>query len=149
MSVEDIKRVNELAQELLNQGIASSREDAIKQAELMLNKKLAEPVNGENRIVVKDDLEYYKNIIQRNKEYMERQLNNFRQEIDLLNKEINVLKEQLANLTAKGESRTVQESDLSEKKVSEVAEKPESHPKKGKFKPEDVAIEKVFYYGNK
>ena len=40
MSVEDIQKVNTLAQELLNKGFASSREEAVEKAQGMLNKEI-------------------------------------------------------------------------------------------------------------
>lgn len=152
MSIEDVRRVNELVQNLLNKGLASSREDAIRQAESILNKKIVEPIPGKNTVEVKNDLEMYKNIIERSREYTEKQLKGFKQELELLAKEIAVLRQEIVQLKLKG--RSVVESSSSDKKTEEVQRKfpeksGESHPKRGNFKSEDVSVEKIFYFGNK
>lgn len=163
MSVEDIKDVNRLAQELLDQGLEASREDAVKKAESILNKKLAEA--KQSMVTEQDDMSRVKNIAERTKEHLDRQIVNFKQEIMRLDGEINNLKEQIKELRRPtGEFKASQETGLTDEKVSEAAKEPveplkveeekkeekkESHPKRGKFTSEDVSMEKIFYYGNK
>ena len=167
MSVEDIEQVNKLAQNLLDQGLANSRDDAVLQAEKILNKKLAKPIDNQGSVIVKEDIERYKNIIERNKEYIEKHLKMFKEHIELLSKEIVNLKDEVAGLKAKGISKSTEGSRLSVKNVEEDSseqaseepkethkkvvekEKKESHPKRGDFNSDDVAIDKIFYYGNK
>lgn len=152
MSVEDIQKVNKLSQELLDQGIADSREDAVKQAQQILNKEIVDKqeISEDGNIVVKDDLEYYKNIITRTKEYTLQQLNKFKKEIETLTTEVHRLKAELSALKP-GEGKSVQEPVEQKKDVQNPlkTEKKEPHPKQGRFTSADVAVEKMFYYGKK
>lgn len=162
--IEDIQKINKLAQELLDQGIATDRESAVKKAEEMLNKKIQnqQPVS-ENKVEANKEehngLEYYKNMISRTKEQMERQLSVFTQKMNEMIKEINEIKEQL---NTRATSKTASDAGInSEKPLKEaVEEKPKQekqeklekdkpHPKRGNWQSEDVCIEKMFYFGNK
>ena len=156
MSVEDVQKVNRLAQELLDQNMASSREDAVKQAQQILNKKIADKqeIDKEGNAVVKDDLDYYKNIITRTKEYTLQQLNVFKKEIETLTTEVNKLKAEIATMNFSKE-KSAQESGLADKKVKKAKQqklkdkKKETHPIQGNFGSGDVAIDKIFYFGKK
>ncbi len=164
MSVEDIQDVNKLAQELLDHGLEASREDAVKKAEEMLNKKLVEA--KQSVVTEQDDMSRIKNIAERTKDHLDRQIGNFKQEIMRLDGEINALKEQIKELRRPtGEFKASQETGLTDEKVSEAAKEPvepvkveeeekteekkESHPKRGNYTSKDVSMEKVFYCGKK
>lgn len=157
MSIEDVKHINELAQSLLDQRIVASREDAIKQAEMMLNRKLVEATNKPESSQVeyedKEELEKCRNIIQRNKEYMDRQLFNFKHEIENLNSIIITLRKEIDSLKTNIKGASIQEISESkfgaEKQVKQQEEKKESHPRQGNFTSKDVSIEKMFYFGKK
>ena len=169
MSVEDVMKVNKLAQDLLDQGLAASREDAVKRAQEMLAKEIAgndikmEETDEKQNIAVQDDsLDKLKNMVERTKEYNERHFKDFKEHIEKLYGEINTLKEEVISLKAKGVSKTAQDSGLSEKSTSEAVEEPKEeqkelpkeekedpHPKKGNYNSEDVAVDKIFYFGNK
>ena len=84
MSIEDVQKVNKMAQDLLDQGLINSREDAVKEAQRLLKKEIVDKqeVKENGSVVAKDDLEYYKNIITRTKEYTLQQLNAFKKEIN-------------------------------------------------------------------
>ena len=151
MSVEDIQKVNKLSQELLNQGMAGSREDAVKQAQQILNKEIVnkQEVKENGSIVAKDNLEYYKNIITRTKEYTLQQLNKFKKEIETLTTEVRKLKNEISCLNVvKPVERT--EDDSKEPVQQKLkSKKKETNQRTGNINPADVAVEKMFYYGNK
>jgi len=161
MSVEDVMSVNKLAQDLLDQGLVASREDAVKKAQGMLNKEIAgndikvEDTENKQTIVADNSIEKMKNTIQRTKDYNEKHFKHFKEHIEELYGEVRKLKEEIISLKAKGIAKTTQDSNLSEKKVEDACEAPkeekkaEPHPKRGNATSEDVAIEKIFYFGNK
>ena len=156
MSVEDIQKVNKLAQDLLDQNMASSREDAVKQAQQILNKNIVErqKIDESGSIIVNEDFDYLKNLVIRSKEYTLQQLNEFKKQIETLTAEVNRLK---AEIAASGSSKvkSAQESGLADQKTKQAAQqklkdkKEEYNQRKGKFNPDDVAVDKIFYYGNK
>lgn len=151
MSVEDVQKVNKLAQELLDQSMASSREDAVKEAQRILNKEIVDKqeVSENGSVVAKDDLEYYKNIIIRTKEYTLQQLNAFKKEIENLTAEVHKLKAALAALRP-SESKFIHVEEKKKDTQQQLkAKKDKSHPRQGKFSAADVAVDKIFYYGNK
>ena len=154
--IEDIQKVNKLAQELLNQGIATSRDEAVEKAQQFLNKEITseQKVTSDNKIQTGNiTVESLKNIFERHKEITQRKFNDFRSAINALAEEINNIKEQLSK--ARVEARTAKQAGLDpEQKTGQIKLKPEekekeSHPRRGNWKSEDVSIEKMFYCGNK
>ena len=152
--IEDIQKVNKLAQELLDQGIATARDEAVKKAQQFLNKEIVsgQNVTSDNKIQTGDvTVESLKNIFERNKEITQRKFNDFRSAINALAEEINNIKEELSK--ARVEARTAKQAGLDpEQKTGQIKLKPkekESHPRRGNLKSEDVSIEKMFYCGNK
>ncbi len=156
--IEDIQKVNKLAQELLNQGVATTRDEAVEKAQQFLNKEItseSQKVTSENKVQAADiTLENLKNIFDRQKEMTQQKFNDFRSAINALAEEINNIKKELKSRPMP-EAKTAEQAGLEpEKKTGQVKlEKPkeekESHPKRGNWKSEDVAIDKIFYYGNK
>jgi len=178
MSVEDIQKINKLAQELLDHGLVASRNDAVKRAEEMLNKKLAEAqedsqgqaVTSDGSIKAPDDPDYYRNIIERTRDQVQREMKGFSEMLTLLASEVDAIKDEIRNLkvnfkpqpqeNVKEEVDNELKEEVSEEKEeqTQIVDKEESskeeksdepHPKRGNFNSDDVAIEKMFYYGNK
>ena len=106
MSVEEIQKINKLAQELLDHGLVASRDDAVKRAEEMLNKKLAEAqkdnqgqtVSSDGSIKASDDPDYYRNIIERTRDQVQREMKNFSEMLTLLASEVDSIKDEIKNL---------------------------------------------------
>ena len=168
ISVEDVQKINNLVQELLKKGVCSTREEAVKMAEKYLDRRVISSRNDalgpETRIsqtpqnAPSDDIEALRNIIERTREYAQKDLQKFRAALEVLAKDIDNIKKDIRNLKTAGESRSVSNSGLDGKSVKEASqqklEKKENkerafHPKQGRLNPEDVSVEKMFYYGNK
>ena len=167
MSVEDVMKVNNLAQELLTQGVVASREEAIKKAQEMLNKEIAgndiqikETEDKQNIAVEGESIEKLKNMIERTKEHTERQLAGYKNALIALEKEIRALQQVVSEIKARGAASTAKQ--VPAEKVEQAAappgpdeepakiEKQEPHPKVGNNQNnEDVSVEKIFYFGNK
>lgn len=155
--IEDVQKVNKLAQELLNQGIAASRDEAVQKAQEFLNKTITKEraaAQDTSKVIQETDMEILRNMIERQREMTQRQLNDFKSAINALAEEIQKIKEQLKT---KKETVTAKESGLDpEHKTGQIElerpkqeKKSEPHPKRGEWKSEDVAVEKIFYYGKK
>jgi hypothetical protein len=148
MSIEDVQKVNQMAQNLLDQKMVETREEAVKEAQRLLNKEIVgrKEVNEDGSAAAKDDFEYYKNIITRTKDYTLQQLNEFKRQIEALTTEVTKLKAEIAFLQSPKQTREEQ-LQPKQKKLKEKEE--ETNQRTGKFSPADVAVDKVFYYGNK
>ena len=150
MSIEDVQKINQMAQTLLDQGMVESREEAVKQAQQILNKNIVDKqeVKQDGSAAVKDDMDYYKNIVIRTKEYTIQQLNVFKKEIQSLAAEINKLKGEIETLKT---TETQQCPENTEKPTQKKlkTQKKEYNQRKGNFSSADVAVEEMFYYGNK
>ncbi|MBW2966672.1 hypothetical protein KY342_06225 [Candidatus Woesearchaeota archaeon] len=152
MSIEDIQKVNKLAQDLLDKNMASSREEAVKQAQQILNKTIAEKqeIDNQGNVAAKDDFEYYKNIITRCKDYTLQQLNEFKKQLETLTAEVKKLKDEIAVAGFNKNQSNPDKKEIKQAKQPKLKDKKEqSNPRKGDFNSKDVAIEDIFYYGNK
>ncbi len=170
MSVEDIQKVNKLAQELLDQKIIESREEAVQKAQEMLNKEIVgdniqikETDDRQNVAAAGNSEERLRNIIERTKEYMEKQFAGYKNALMALEREIRALQQQVEELKSKAQSssqeRIPEEPSEPEQKQepekqeqleeSEKKSEGEPHPKRGNYNPDDVSVEKMFYFGNK
>jgi len=162
--IEDIQKVNKLAQDLLDQGIIDSREDAVKKAQYILKKNIVDQkVSQQNSVEMgEESLEQYKNIIMRTKEYALRQLSMFRNDIQSLAQEVNKIKDELEALKNMRERKSAQEAGLNDIKTNEAADEKKEvqqnietkkeekgNPRSGDFNSSDVSIEKIFYCGDK
>ena len=170
MDVERIQKVNNLALDLMKQGLAADREEAIAKAEKIFKERDTEdyaeirnrmedspqktetPQNSETELS-QDEI---KNILQKNKEFIVRTFKAMQEKIDYFEREMTVLRGKVAagtrvqevatNETPKQE-QTQQETLKPEQ--SEQKSNGESHPRSGNYAENDVSIEKFFYMGNK
>ena len=151
MSIEDVQKVNKLAQDLLDQGIIESREEAVKEAQRLLNKEIVDKqeVKEDGTVAAKDDLEYYKNIITRAKDYTLQQLGEFKRQIDALTSEVTKLKGELAALKTTETQQCPENIEKPKQKKLKTQKKEETNQRTGSFSSADVAVDKIFYYGNK
>lgn len=143
MSVDDIQKVNKLAQELINQHICSDRQEAVQQAERVLNKNLAK--TDQSLEMSDEQVDEFKNFVQRNKEYVDKQLRVFKQDIQSLASQIEELKRQIRQAPP----RVIRDNPGNPGSEQKELDVPKPHPRSGNTSSKDVCIEKMFYYGNK
>ncbi|MBW2978220.1 hypothetical protein KY331_05210 [Candidatus Woesearchaeota archaeon] len=174
ISIEDIQKINNMVQELLKKGVCSTREEAVKMAEKYLDKKVVssrtdalgpEPKASQTpQNAASQDLETLRSVIERTKEYTQKDLQKFRAALEILARDIDNIKKEIRNLKVAGENRSVANTELEGKNVKEATEEQEKleeetpkeekkdknfHPKQGRLNSEDVSVEKMFYYGKK
>jgi len=157
MDVEKMKRINALARELKDHGIVSDYNDAYIQAEKMIEGGLlgrkeiedaeaqlimpkaearaaASPLIGLNALEIKN---------------VNERINNVEQQISQVFVKINEIITEINRIDRKKKESPI---EMKEEKPSEVQahlkdEKVQPHPRTGDYKPEDVSIEKMFYFG--
>ena len=176
MDVERIQKINNLALDLMKQGLASDRQEAVAQAEKIFRVRDNEEYNSlkermdvsNNNSEKKQDIsqEQVKDILEQNTKFLVKKITQFQDQIINLKKEIDDIKNQSFNRIP-----TVKELIATEvQKQSEIRAQPqnnsvpqpayqeipkqeskpssaEPHPRLGGYKQEDVSVEKFFYMG--
>ena len=168
MNVERIQKINNLAIDLVKQGLANDREEAIAQAEKIFKerdsgysslKETTQEIHQEKKEEVKENAsenlsqEKIKNILEQNTKYIISKLKEFESKMTMMENEISIIKTKAASqITAPQPTvkEAVENVQSQNNAPTQQAEKPkESHPRSGNYEEDDVSIEKFFYTGNK
>ncbi len=146
MDVDKLQKINALASMLRKHNFASSSEDAFQQAERTFDDDSAEQTVVEQ----KSSIEHNDALIMRKCELM-LELNNKKhsQEIDLLRSAITRLAENVDSIRSTISKMNEVSPVPKEKQKVLKTETKEAHPRQGDFKPDDVDIQKMFYFGKK
>jgi hypothetical protein len=177
MDVERIQKVNNLAIDLMKQGLASDREEAIAKAEqifkerdtedyanirqTMDNSQQKEPQQASENVLSQDEI---KNILHKNKEFIVKTFKEMQEKIDYFEREMSFLKSKVNSIGPKVREVVtnevpppVQESQPVTQETTQNQQQPpaqqqngtNNHPRSGNYAENDVSIEKFFYMGNK
>ncbi len=168
MNVDRIQKVNNLALDLMKQGLASDREEAIIKAEEIFKERDTEdyanirqtmeevkPKIVEGQKEEKNEelsQETIKEILGKNTQFIIKTFREFQEKITTMEREISFMKNRMSNSAPTVKevvSQTKEESKPEQGNESSPEEKKENHPRSGNYKDEDVSIEKFFYMGNK
>jgi len=177
MDVDRIQRINALALNLMKQGLAQDREDAVIQAERMVRndtvkdyqsfKDTMQAVKAEaqpaaaapQESTVQDDLhpEKIKDILQQNTQFMVKKIKEFQEKVDSLEKELAGLRTRMTYewlptaQDVRGSAQGTEENGTVTNTPKSPGNPPTNavHPRSGNYKESDVSIEKFFYMGNK
>ena len=178
MDVERIQKINNMAVELMKQGLATNREDAVNQAEKMFKshdggsfsevRQTMQGIKSDREIKVETNEktselsdDKIKDILQQNSQFLVKTIKSFQEKIFEMEKEINGLKISLARhrLPTVGDvlsnREAANETPISYESANKKAiELPggagaANHPRQGSYNSEDVSIEKFFYMGSK
>lgn len=153
MDIEALRKINTLTKELQKHGMSASSEDALTQAQHIL-----QPLHEQNNASLTTTTEpahndvllerKYKLLLEMNNKRFEESFQILNTAVSELTQEIGRLKTQLNNLrTTQPESPPVVQAPV-EEHPAETAKK-ELHPRQGSFVPGDISIEKMFYFGHK
>jgi len=177
MDVEQIQKINNLALDLMKQGLATTREEAITQAEKTFREQDSEDyhaIKGTMQEVKAETVnepeeslsqEKIKDILEQNSRFLVKKIKEFQEKIESMEQEISIMRNKLVSRqpTIK---QTVSEIKVEEAKtapppeqstvepvqqtqVNQAQTSSSSHPRSGNFVENDVSIEKFFYMGNK
>lgn len=161
MDVDRLQKINNMALNLLQQGIAKDREDAVVQAEKIFQKNSQEYTELRTRMVQQTPQQemssafapdQIKDILEKNATFMVKKIQEFQGKIELLQSDIGKLREQMASRPAtivREVSAPAQQEQQRPQPQQQQAAAPASHPRVGAFNSQDVSIEKFFYMGNK
>ena len=169
MDVDQIQKINQLALDLLKQGLAPDREEAVRQAERVFKGQGAEEYssirqrtseirseNGISHASVALPANEIKQILEQNANFMVKKIKEFEEKVSSMGKEIASLRQQLLNQSGPTirelSSRSVEPPAevKPQRPVSKVVEEvARSHPRSGNYTDQDVSIEKFFYMGSK
>lgn len=146
MDVDKIQRINALTSELRKHNFATSSEDAFQQAEQLYE-------DSPEQIVVEEKqpaAEQTTHLEERKSELLI-QMNNkkYEQEFALLRSALNTLAQELETVKTELRKFSEQNPRPKEKQAELKTETKEAHPRQGNFTPQDVDIQKMFYFGKK
>jgi hypothetical protein len=143
MNVEKLKKMNELSKELQKHGMADSTSEAFTKAgEVVRDEAFSQIVKEPES---KDGFNHQYQIM------LERQNRELVQEINSLKEKIAAMQADIEMLKADNNARPAAQEKPKQETQTKFPQKPESkeHPKQGEYTPEDVAVDKVFYFGKK
>jgi|SRR3989338_7236749 len=168
MDVERVQKINSLALDLMRQGLANDREDAVTQAEQIYRSR----DNSEGYPTVKESARFdgsqqhnttesalpthkIQEILEQNTKFMVSKIKEFQEKIAFLENEISTMKTK--QQVAAVRQQVAQESAVPsqperprDQQFASAKEAPSStHPRSGNYTDQDVSIEKFFYMGHK
>jgi hypothetical protein len=172
MDVERIQKVNNLALDLMRQGLAPDREEAITQAEKIFKERDTEdyanlrermedsqPKQEQQQQSSEKELsqDEIKNILHKNKEFIVKTFKSMQEKIDFFEREMSFLKSKVNSIGPKVKEVITNEVPAqSQGSGQQQTEQPQApvqsgngHPRSGNYAENDVSIEKFFYMGNK
>lgn len=160
MDVERIQKINDLALDLMKRGLATSRDEAVVQAEHVYERKNDDEGYRQIREKMQTNVspqdsnsphlsqEKIQDILQQNATFLVQKIKEFQGKVEAMEKEMNQLRQQVRNQA----QSTVREASPPASQLREVSsgqQPPAPHPRVGSFTNQDVSIEKMFYMGNK
>lgn len=174
VNVENLKKINAMAEELLKHKIASSREDAVKKAEEIIERggqtmdntnKQEEIPNEPVKQEQKEPGMTWQEAMAKNNEFIVKTIQDLKRRLAEVEKKVAGVRivqqptpqpkpqpaaptesEDVIDLTKEAPKEQPQEQSKPE---PQPEQQQSSHPKGGSTDPADVAIDKIFYYGNK
>lgn len=167
MDVERIQKVNNLALDLMRQGLAPDREEAIAQAEKIFKERDTEdyaslrermedsqPKQEQQQNSEKElSQDEIKNILHKNKEFIVKTFKAMQEKIDFFEREMSFLKSKVNSIGPKVREVVTNEVPAQSQGSGEQQQAPvqngNGHPRSGNYVENDVSIEKFFYMGNK
>lgn len=171
MDVENIQKINNLALDLMKQGLAANRDEAIAQAEKVLKERETEnyaeirermqETQKEESKETSEDLspEKVKAILEQNTRFIASKFKEFQEKLEMMEREISFVKNKAISngptvkeiVSQEKENKATQERTAAPSAEEETKNDQENnqHPRSGGYNEEDVSIEKFFYMGNK
>jgi len=151
MDVEKLRRINILSQELKKHGMAESSEDAYTQAQRMIQVIPKDNAQATQECVIVETAPAPTPLESRQFQLeLEKLQKGFSEELDVLRNAMNQLIIEVNSLRDElNKVQTMQPPKQKEKQAELKTEAKASHPRQGGWKPGDVDIQKMFYYGTK
>lgn len=164
MDVERIQKINSLALELMKQGLATDREDAVNQAERIFKARGSTEYSSMRETMSKVEAEaepkpkndapladsQIKDIMEKNTLFIVKKFKEMEERVAALEKEVVTVNNRLLSVRqapspAAGQPQQQQAIQRGPNPVISAA----NHPRTGSFNESEVSIEKFFYMGRK
>jgi len=156
--IEKLKKIAKLSQEMRKHGFATYHDEAVKAAEAVYKDTIATADTPEQRHAalqeskrsMANNPDFEKQISQRLND-IEANLSSVIGKMNEMIKEINTLQQGGGARAAPREAPREKETQkpLAPAPEQKPAAAPEPHARSGNYTPQDVQIDKIFYYGNK
>jgi len=152
---EKLRKVNMLSAELQKHNMATSSDDAFMQAEQMVKQEevrefIQRAKSSEKNLENPTADHLYQVQLERTNRQLSEHIQNMQNQLDSLKAEIQELKKApRAPIQAPQQNQVKVEAPKAEQQAVLQTQKEEPHPKQGEFKSDDVAVDKIFYFGNK
>ncbi|MBW2968892.1 hypothetical protein KY304_01735 [Candidatus Woesearchaeota archaeon] len=159
MNVEKLKKVNQLSKEFKKYGMAM--EDAIKEAGSTVNEKEVKEFLDKSSEEMKSSknpssTEQYILMLERNNRKIMEEVKKVKEEVTKILKEFEEMKTKLSEQQKqqieqpqKHKIKKEKQSQLKKEQPTKKTTRKKSNPRQGEYNPEDVSIEKMFYFGKK
>src|SRR3989344_1031616 len=177
MDVERIQKINKLALDLMRQGLASDRDDAVVQAEKIFRVKdgeyssigarrqAPEPQRESSASLALSpqtpqaagagDLhpEKIKDILLQNSQFLVKKITEFQEQMQAMRKELDMIKQLRMSAPQQVSNAPPKLGEIPANNDVQRGPSPQAsasnHPRTGNYKAEEISIEKFFYMGNK
>ena len=173
MNIDQIQKINALAMDLLRQGLATDREDAVNQAEKVYEHRYGDsathirqtqqavqadsqpkPSAASTAVTNDPDLapEKVKEILEKNTQFLVKTIREFQEKVSTMEKDIASLRQNMVNSRVERMSQPIQRGgDESSQIQRGKTESPTAanHPRTGTYKEGEISIEKFFNYSGK
>jgi|TARA_B100002003_G_C14029041_1_gene496085 ribosomal protein L12E/L44/L45/RPP1/RPP2 len=149
MDTDKSQEASLLAETLRKNGIACCSTEAMEKANQIIHKTEKKEIEEDKLQLLEQK---YRSLLEQNNNKVVNEINNVKDTLNSVIKEINSIKRDISQQppVAIQEPAESQAKAEVQQKMDEVkGEKKESHPRQGTFGPEDVSIEKMFYFGKK
>lgn len=149
MDIDQLQKINQLSHELKRHGMASSATDAYSQAQQIITITPKSPAAAQETVMVEAApveplaARQFQIELERVQKAYAEELEMMRTAINQIIAEVNSLRDEFTKVQA------VQPPKPKEKQVELKTEQKVPHPRQGDWKPGDVDIQKMFYFGTK
>jgi len=147
MDVDKLRKINNLCMEIRKHNKNIGTDEAFRQAEAIVKEESV-------HTIITSPGEAPKTINSFDNEYtiqLERQNRRLTEELENLRTQVSSLKQQVVEVKRSAPIMIQQpvEQAQGEQQAMLKTQTQEPHPRQGNWKPSDVSIEKIFYFGNK
>lgn len=163
-----VQKINALALDLMKQGLATARDQAVVMAEQMLARKdytkltiqmdgtptsspeRAHEAQQQASATTNLDQQTIQTILEKNSEFLVKKIKDFQEQITKLETQVKEMQSQAQSRQLIREVPARNEDNQQKLRAAQQASpSPSNHPRSGNFSPGDVSIEKIFYTGSR
>ncbi len=149
MDLEQLRKINQLSSELKRHGMAENSTEAYSQAQQIVQIIPKQPASPEGSTVIEAApaeplaMRQFQIELEKIQKTANEELDVLRNAMNQIIAEVNSLREDISKI------QTAPVAQKPKEKQAELQTPKESHPRQGDYKPGDIDIKSVFYFGTK